>query len=1043
VGLDIRECPAVVLVGTPVGVVHRPENHLDVTGQDADFLFDDFVQRDEHVGFTRHLDGQTPRPVCGEIQAMRPRHLKAAARGGCPRLRTHSGGTHQETPVQTLTLQRPPQQHLTGRTPADVAIAHHEDALPLVAGVRHVQTSDPLVCTQDATTRAGTEPLLSTPAAAAAGGLERAWTLVPARCYVAAAWNPPREEVAVGSRSKPFAGAGTLPQYAAARTYDLRHIRLELQLDPRLRMVTGTATLRLAPLHDGLDTVTLDLASNLEVGSVRGGGRAALRFDREGDHIHVRLPRPARAGRELELQVAYAGEPRRGLYFVGPDAAYPKRRREIWSQGQDEDSKHWFPCFDHPHQKATSEVIATVPLPYRTVSNGRLVGVQKGRGKRTYHWHEEIPHPAYLVSVVVGEYEEVRGEAGGVPLYYYVHPGDAGAVQRTFGNTPAMLDFFSAAIGYPYPYEKYAQTVVGDFIFGGMENVSATTLTDAVLLDERAALDFRSDALIAHELAHQWWGNLLTCKEWSHAWLNEGFATYFEALFTEHHRGRDEFRWEMQEFAREYFQEDRDKYRRPIVERRYAKPIEIFDRHLYEKGALVLHMLRHELGDDGFWKSLRHYVRKHQFQNVETTDLKVAIEEATGRHLDAFFDQWVYGTGFPELDANWNWDAGNHQVRLRLRQTQERDAGTLPFRFPLDVEFGGPRGAVRHRIQVEHAEQTAYLPAPVRPAWVRLDPEHWILGRFRLEQGRDELLSQLGHSGDPYGIADAADALSRYVHDSAVVEKLAAAYPKAGFFGAKRAVAAALGRAGGDEARGHLVRALRERDPRARRGVVRALGEFRGDPQAAAALRTLWRTEKSYFVRGEVITALARIAGAGAWDTVQAALREESFRDTVRASALRALVEIQDERGVELARRWARPGGSRWARDAALRTLAALGRAFPTHARSAEEQMTRTLREPSFFAVISAAAALGHLGRPQAIAALRRVEESDVDGRLQRTAREAIAALTQDATPDAWKAFRSELDALRRDNRALRERLERVEAHLPVRRTPRSNQRAG
>jgi aminopeptidase N len=729
--------------------------------------------------------------------------------------------------------------------------------------------------------------------------------------------------------------------------------------------------------------------------------------------------------------VDYAGTPRRGLYFVGPDASFPAKPLQAWTQGQDEDSKHWFPCYDSPNDKATSEVLVTVRRPFQALSNGRLVGVTEDRRTRTrtFHWREDFPHPAYLTSVVVGEFTEVRAESDGVPLLYWVPRADAGKVERTFGRTPAMLRFFSQAIDYPYPYEKYSQVVVHDFIFGGMENVTATTLTDAVLLDATAALDFHCDSLLAHELAHQWWGNLLTCKEWSHAWLNEGFATYFDALFAEHHRGTDEFRWQMQENAREYFREDEEKYRRPLVERRWSKPIEIFDRHLYEKGALVLHMLRNELGDELFWDAIRHYARKHQFQNVETTDLQTAIEEATGRSLGRFFDQWVYGAGFPTLEVSWSWNEPERQVRLRLRQRPDGD--TPPFSFALAVEVVAGRDTVRHRVQVETAEQVVWLPAASRPLYVRVDPERWLLLKLEHERGRDELLAQLRHCRDWLGQAEAAEGLARFVGDGEVLDALAAALGRRRFFAAKRAAAAALARLGGDAARDRLIAALAEPDLRARRGIVRALREFRGDAAVATALRRAWKREKSYFVRAEILTTAARVGGAGAFEFVTAGLEVESFRDAIRAAALRALAELEDERGIDVALAWSRYGHGRWTRDAALKSLAALGRQHPRRAHEIQREIELLLRDPSFFAVLAAAEALGQLGRAQAVPALRRLQRADVDGRLQKAAREAIDALSGDGqSPDAWRALREEVRTLRDENREMRERLERVETRL-------------
>ena len=491
----------------------------------------------------------------------------------------------------------------------------------------------------------------------------------------------------------------------------------------------------------------------------------------------------------------------------------------------------------------------------------------------------------------------------------------------------------------------------------------------------------------------------------------------------------------MQANARDYFQEDSEKYRRPLVERRYSKPIEIFDRHLYEKGALVLHMLRHELGDVLFWKSIRHYVRKHQFQNVESSDLKVAIEEATGRHLDRFFDQWVYGAGFPVLESTWSWNEAEGLVRLVLRQTQARDGAGSAFAFPLEVEIGRPGRAQRHRIQVETAEQVVYLPSDTRPLYLRVDPARWILMQLRHEQGRDELLAQLRRCRDFLGQASAAEGLARFVGDSQVREALQTALQRARSFAAKRAIAAALARLGGTEARDALLGALAERDPRARRGIADALGEFRRDPVVGKALRAHWRKERSYFVRAAILGAMARSRAPQAFEFLTRALRLDSFRDVIRAAALRGLGVLEDERGVDVATAHAAAGRSRWCRDAALHALAALGRAHPQRRSAVQETLEAALQDSSFYAVFSGIDALGKLGAGEAVSALRRVEQSDVDGRLQKAAREAIETLTaRNEEPERFRGLQQQMERLQSETRELRDRLSRLEAAPPGRR---------
>jgi len=829
-----------------------------------------------------------------------------------------------------------------------------------------------------------------------------------------------------GESKRPFAPPDLPARYARHRTYDTRHLRLELRLDPRRPDLRGVATLTLVPL-ESLSSLDLDLASTLHVDSVRSDG-GAVRFEHAGDCLRLHWPRRRPGGVELRLAIAYHGVPRRGLYFIGPDAAHPRKPAQVWSQGQDEDSHHWFPCFDHPHDKTTSELLATVPQSFQVIANGKLLGVRRRGRWHTYHWREDAPHPPYLISLVAGDFDTVQQEVDGVPLTYAVPRGERPQVERTFGRTPEMLRFFARSFDFPYPFEKYAQVVVQDFIFGGMENISATTLTDAVLLDAVAATETHSDALIAHELAHQWWGNVLTCKDWAHAWLHEGFATYAEALFLEHHRGRDEFLWKLHGDAEDYFKED-EAYQRPIVERRYTRPVEIFDRHLYEKGGLVLHMLRHELGDALFWKALRHYLRKHAFQNVETADLKIAIEESTGRHLDAFFEQWVLGAGFPRLEGRWRWDETSRQVELQLRQTQGPEGGRACFLFSLDVEVGFARGPRRQRLQVERAQQSFALPAPQRPRYLRLDPEHALLLQLQVEPGREELLAQLESARDLHGQVDAARGLARFPGDAEVTRALGQALRRARFPGTAGEIARALARVGGAAARTALLAALRSDEPRRRRAIVRALAELRPELPVHEALLALWRREPAYLVRAEILRTLARRRADATFALCRRALRLPSYRDCIRAAALEALGLLEDERSIDVVLPWCRYGHSRWARSAAMRALATLGQSFPARARAIEEILIGSLGDRDFFANIDAAEALARLGRPQAVPALRLLARSDVDRRIQRAAEMALRELSDSGrSPEAWKALRAELRDLRQENDDLRRRVERLEA---------------
>ena len=323
--------------------------------------------------------------------------------------------------------------------------------------------------------------------------------------------------------TREFAFPGTQPKFAPDRVVDILHIALEIEVDPAARTVAGTATLRAAALAP-TKVVELD-AVELTIESVTANGKKAT-FRHDGKKLRIELGSQLQPAEELVLAVEYRGAPRRGLYFTAPDDGYPDKPTQAWTQGQDEDSRYWFPCFDSPNEKATSEVIATVPAGMFALSNGTLVSDRSHGGKRVVHWRLDVPHSCYLITLAVGELATIEHRWRDIVVTYHAAKGREAEAERTLARTPRMLEVLSERFGVDYPYTRYAQVFVADFIFGGMENTTATTLTDTILYDERAALDFDADALVAHELAHQWFGDLLTCKDWGEIWLNESFATY-------------------------------------------------------------------------------------------------------------------------------------------------------------------------------------------------------------------------------------------------------------------------------------------------------------------------------------------------------------------------------------------------------------------------------------------------------------------------------------------------------------------------------------
>ncbi|MEX1254395.1 MAG: M1 family aminopeptidase [Dehalococcoidia bacterium] len=834
---------------------------------------------------------------------------------------------------------------------------------------------------------------------------------------------------------RPFALPGDTPHYARDRVVDVRHIKLEIDIDPEAKRIAGTAHHTFAPINDGLTHLEFD-AVEMEISGVRLEGGEQLPFSLDGGRLRIDLGGPRNAGQELTVAVSYSAQPRRGLYFVGPDEGYPDKPIQVWSQGQDEDSRHWFPCFDFPNEMATSEVVVTVPAPLTAVSNGELVSVEERDGRRTFHWRQSTPHVAYLLSVAAADFAEIVDQADGVPLQYYLPKGREEDGRRALDRTPEMVRFFSERTGIPYPYAKYAQVVVNDFIFGGMENVSATTLTDSILHDERAHVDVvdGADGLVAHELAHQWYGDLLTCRDWAHGWLNEGFATYFDALFVEHHRGVDAFRYELRENAEIYLREDAQRYRRPIVSHTYNEPIDLFDRQFYEKGSLVLHMLRVNLGDELFWKAIRHYTAKHRGTNVTTPDLQRAIEEATGRNMDAFFEQWVYSAGHPNLTVSYEWDDSAKQAKLTVRQTQSTEHSTPEvFRTAVEVDFGFENGNQSFRVELSEREQSFYCPLPEKPKMVRFDPGGGLLKTVEFKRGQDLLIYQLQHDDDVLGRIDAAKDVAKLGTKEAV-DALKQAVLSDGFWAVQAEAARALGSLGTEAALDALLECLSVEHPKARRAVAGALGEFRDEPpahrgaRAAEALDGVLREgDASYFVEAEVAFALGKTHSSRAFEALEGALDKESHNQIIRVRAFDGFGELRDERAVPIAIEWTRYGRPPQARNAATACLGKLGH-YVEQKDAIRDRLVELLDDPDLRTRLAAVVALRELGDDKAVPALERLAQRDLDGRVIRYAREAAARLREgrDKGEDVRK-LREELDKLREDQRTLKDRMEKLE----------------
>ena len=757
----------------------------------------------------------------------------------------------------------------------------------------------------------------------------RVWRIFPvlllaaALTVVAAAQKPPKDHKVFGDP--------LLWQWAPERLYHVEHYRLTIHFDQARGEIFGEEVITLTPFADGfrqlkLDSVGLQIDSVMTAapdGATSAGPANALHFERHDPVLTIDLGRSYSAGAQLAVHILYHGFPQTGLIFINPDKDYPNAPREIWSQGESEFNRYWYPSWDYPNDRATSEMIITVPKGQVAVSNGKLVSVEKRNGQVTYHWVENVPHSSYLNSVAVGPWRRVEQHYKNIPVDYYVpNDVDKATALRSFGLTPDMIAFFSQRFGVEYPYSKYAQVTVHNFTEGGMENISATTQTEWTLHDQRADADFPSTDLVAHELAHQWFGDLVTTRDWADIWLNEGFASYMEALYAEHHLGEDAYRlaiWDDQNDARN---EDDTLYRRPIVSRHYAYPEQMFDNTTYLKGAAVLAMLRSVLGDEGFFASLHNYLVANREKNVDVANLMETIRATTGQNLDWFFHEWLFMGGYPEYRVRASYDPQQKVEVVTVEQTQTLNAVTPLFDMPVELVFHGPDGARKQvRVRVHQAAETFYVPLQFRPLWTSFDPNDEIYKTLDFEKPVTELAGQAEHDPAMMSRLWATLELGRRGGQSydAALTALSQVLQRDPEDRVRAAAAEALGELGGDEAKTVLLATLNDKDRRVRAGAAAGLAHFHADRTVGQALARLLQDD-SYAVQVAAAVSLGRSQAPQALDALRAAL-PQAKDDHVVQGILIGLAASQHDGVGKLLLAEARPGVPEFPRVIAMRLL--------------------------------------------------------------------------------------------------------------------------
>jgi aminopeptidase N len=678
------------------------------------------------------------------------------------------------------------------------------------------------------------------------------------------------------------------------RAYDVLHYDITIRIDEVKKGVDGFVNIRLVPLRL-LDSLSIDAAEMEILGVIFRDDDVHISpsYSYDGSTIMVQAPSAISEKDTVLLTVRYRCFPRTGLHFVSPDEAYPNKPWQVWSQGEMEDNHFWFPCYDYPNDRATVDMRVTVNERFLAISNGTLVTTTHDRKSRTktYHWSSPQPFVSYLISLVVGEYVKIEESSANIPVQYYVYPDQVYDAARSFSKTPQMVSFFSEKLGFRYPWSKYAQTVVADFIYGGMENTDATTLTDKTIHSGRAGLDVSSDGLVAHELAHQWFGNLVTCQNWSHIWLNEGFATYMTAVWSEADKGFDEFQYNMMRNQQEVMESDTGLDRRPTVTDRYSNPGELFDSRVYDRGACILHMLRAVMGDTAFWKGMQAYLVSHQFDEVTTADFQKSMEEAHGADLSWFFDQWTTRAGFPELEVFHRYDADARRLHITVRQKHTVDDLTPLYRLPVDVEVVTAKGSTLHRLTVEpQAEQTLSISSDQVPLNVVFDKGNLILKKLDDQKSTKEWLYQVIH-GDAAGRMEALKVLEKSINEPEVRAAVARALVADSFWGVREGAAKALGKSTDVSILNVLAPAFQDSVANVREAATASLKSFK-TLDALVALGSILASDSSYEVLAEAITSLVAIDSVNGMTYCEKGLMLESHNEVIRAASLKAMGKL-------------------------------------------------------------------------------------------------------------------------------------------------------
>lgn len=823
-------------------------------------------------------------------------------------------------------------------------------------------------------------------------------------------------------------------QYAPDRQADILHLRIDVTPDFKARTVTGLTDIRFRPLASAQDQIVLD-ACDLDVNEVWSEPPARA-WSADDEKIVITFASPIPVSEEAIVHVRYRAEPRQGLYFRTPEMGYAPENTHLFTQGEAHEARHWYPCYDYPNERFTTEVLCRVPADMTVISNGRLLAeeIDPETGLKVSHWYQDKPHVNYLVALCAGYFVRITDVYRDIPMAFYVPTTYREWAAGSYAGTKDMMAYFEEEIGVPYPWDKYDQVVVEDFVAGGMENTTLTILTHRTLFSLQDGRLRSSMPLVAHELVHQWFGDYVTCKDWTNLWLNEGFATYYENLYARHRHGNEQFLYNMYQDAQRIIRQNNQP---PIFHRTFSSPNRQFDYRAYQKGGWVLHMLRSQLGETMFRRCVQTFLERHALGVVETSDLRSIVEELSGGSWDRFFDQWVFYAGYPKLTLRYEWSEKTKLAILSVSQKPSQDKDTIPFHLPATIRFIC-EGAVHDRsVQIDRDKQDFYFKLPSEPQIVRFDPAFTILGTVGFKKPKAMLYAQLEQQDDIIGQIRALRALEKH-DDQKTIHRLRQQLNEASFYGTRITAADVLQKIHTDEAYTALTESCGQSDERVREKVLSCLANFYRE-ETLKRLLVQVAGEENPVIRSALIRNVGRYHDEQVNQLLKKSLTEDSFQNRIAQAAVSALWkrETADETFVQPLMHALTQRRLQFTTGGLANGLETLGRL----AHLAEDKdlvrnyLLTFLDDPRIHVQRGAIRALGELRDRQSIPILDTFKQSKAMGRRQRlvqAAEEALQKIRRDTplTPEEVVQLRQRVTELTKDNEKLMDRLDNLEKRL-------------